>query len=68
MLEVLPPGASKGHGVEVLLKHLGIDSLHLMALGERAWRSKRNTQQTNESGKRLSARAMLYGDVRFYDI
>ena len=36
MLEVLPPGASKGHGVEVLLKHLGIDSLHLMALGESA--------------------------------
>lgn len=35
MLEVLPPGASKGHGVEVLLKHLGIDPLHLMALGER---------------------------------
>ena len=41
MLEVLPPGASKGHGVEVLLKHLGIDPLHLMALGERAGRSKR---------------------------
>lgn len=36
MLEVLPPGASKGHGVEVLLKHLGIDPLHLMALGEQA--------------------------------
>ncbi|CAN0336513.1 unnamed protein product [Hapterophycus canaliculatus] len=34
MLEVLPPGASKGHGVEVLLKHLGIDPLHLMALGD----------------------------------
>lgn len=34
MLEVLPPGASKGHGVEVLLKHLGIDPLQLMALGD----------------------------------
>ncbi|CAM9280514.1 unnamed protein product [Pylaiella littoralis] len=34
MLEVLPPGASKGHGVEVLLKHLGIDPQHLMALGD----------------------------------
>ena len=36
MLEVLPPGTSKGKGVEVLLAHLGIDPMRLMALGERA--------------------------------
>lgn len=36
MLEVLPPGASKGKGVEVLLAQLGIDPLRLMALGEQA--------------------------------
>lgn len=35
MLEVLPLGASKGNGVEVLLKHLGINPLQLMALGEK---------------------------------
>lgn len=34
MLEVLPAGASKGNGVEILLKHLGIDPRCLMALGE----------------------------------
>ncbi|CAM9649886.1 unnamed protein product [Ectocarpus sp. 6 AP-2014] len=34
MLEVLPAGASKGHGVDVLLKHLGIDPVRLMALGD----------------------------------
>lgn len=34
MLEVLPPGASKGNGVEILLKHLGVDTAGLMALGE----------------------------------
>lgn len=33
MLEVLPAGASKGHGVDVLLKHLGVDPVRLMALG-----------------------------------
>lgn len=36
MLEVLPPGASKGKGVEILLAHLGIDPARLMALGEQA--------------------------------
>lgn len=34
MLEVLPPGASKGGGVEWLLGHLGHDPGHLMALGD----------------------------------
>lgn len=33
MLEVLPPGASKGNGVEILLKHLGVDPTRLVALG-----------------------------------
>lgn len=33
MLEVLPPGTSKGKGVKVLLEHLGIEPPHLMALG-----------------------------------
>lgn len=33
ILEVLPAGASKGNGVEILLKHLGVDPGYVMALG-----------------------------------
>lgn len=33
MLEVLPQGESKGNGVQILLKHLGVDPTRLMALG-----------------------------------
>ncbi|BDA48530.1 probable sugar phosphatase YidA [Coccomyxa sp. Obi] len=34
MLEVLPPGASKGAGVACLLKELGMGPQHLMAIGD----------------------------------
>ncbi|KAK9917799.1 hypothetical protein WJX75_008413 [Coccomyxa subellipsoidea] len=34
MLEVLPPGASKGAGVACLLKELGLEPQHLMAIGD----------------------------------
>lgn len=33
-LQVLPLGASKGTGVEWLLKHLGVEPQHVMALGD----------------------------------
>lgn len=46
MLEVLPPGASKGKGVEILLAHLGIDPVRLLALGE---------QTSNSSSCRLQS-------------
>lgn len=34
MLEVLPLGASKGHGVQWLLNHLNVDPSEVMALGD----------------------------------
>lgn len=33
-LEVLPPGASKGSGLKVVLDHLGIDPQNVMAIGD----------------------------------
>lgn len=34
MLELLPAGQSKGRGVKLLLKELGIDEKHLLAIGD----------------------------------
>lgn len=34
MLEVLPPGSSKGEGVSVLLKHIGVSPENVMAFGD----------------------------------
>lgn len=57
MLEVLPPGASKGHGVEVLLKHLGIDPLDMMAIGECntiIWRQELDSEQSSRTGRPIT--------------
>ncbi|KAI4380143.1 hypothetical protein MLD38_006366 [Melastoma candidum] len=34
MLEIVPPGTSKGSGVKMLLDHLGIDANEIMAIGD----------------------------------
>lgn len=34
MLEVLPPGASKGDGLRRLLRHVGVDPAHVLAIGD----------------------------------
>ncbi|XP_051137274.1 endoribonuclease YBEY, chloroplastic [Andrographis paniculata] len=34
MLEIVPPGTSKGNGVRVLLDHLGISAKEVMAIGD----------------------------------
>jgi hydroxymethylpyrimidine pyrophosphatase-like HAD family hydrolase len=34
MLEVLPPNASKGNALKVLLKHVGVKAEHVLAMGD----------------------------------